>query len=167
MRVRQDRVEVEGKGETIYAYAERAESVIIIPVTKDKEVVLVRQYRYPVDEWCLEVPAGGTHDTGNASLDDVVRKELKEEIGATDGRLEHVTFFYPSNSMSNEKCHVYLALDVELSQEPKTEETESIEMQIVPVAEALHLARTGQIKTGPCALALLLCEERLKQHGYL
>src|SRR4051812_47324402 len=82
-RVREDQIELRG-GDTIdYAYLKRAEAVTIVPVTTKGEIVLVKQYRYPVDEWCLEVPAGGTHDTGSKSLEEVARKELREEIGAT------------------------------------------------------------------------------------
>lgn len=54
---------------------------MIVPITKAGEMVLLRQYRYAVDEWCLEVPAGGTHDSGDASLEEVARKELREEVG--------------------------------------------------------------------------------------
>src|ERR1700712_2721195 len=82
-RLREDDVELEGGKKIKYAYLERDEAVIAVPVTPDGEVVMLRQYRYPVDEWCLEVPAGGTHDSGDAALEEVVRKELREEIGGT------------------------------------------------------------------------------------
>jgi len=166
-RLRRDRVEINGQDEMDYVYQERAAAVIILPVTAEGEAILIRQYRYPVDDWCLEIPAGGSHDTGDASLDEVVFKELQEEIGATCTALKHVTFFYSSNSMSDEICHVYLALGAELSQKPQTEETENIEIRKVPLPEALDLARNGHIKTGPCALGLLLCEVPLRQLGLL
>jgi ADP-ribose pyrophosphatase len=166
-KLRNDRIQVEGRGETSYAYLERADAIIVVPVTNDGQIILLRQYRYPVDEWCWEVPAGGSHDTGDVPLEEVVRKEMEEEIGATCAKIEHINFFYSSNSMSDEKCHVYLALGVELKQKPHTEETENIEMHPMPAAEAIRLARSGQIKTAPCALALLLCEDALREHGYL
>lgn len=164
-RLREDQVEVEGGKKMDYAYLERDEAVIIVPVTRAGEIVLLKQYRYPVDEWCLEVPAGGTHDTGDAALEEVARKELREEVGGTAKSLTYVTFFYSANSMSDEKCHVFLAQDVELSKKPKTESSESIETQLVAVEKALELARSGAMKTAPCALALLLCEPLLaKSH---
>jgi ADP-ribose pyrophosphatase len=127
----------------------------------------VRQYRYPVDEWCWEVPAGGSHDTGDATLEEVVRKEMEEEIGAICEKVEYIDFFYSANSMSDEKCHVFLALGVELKHKPDTEETENIKMHPLPAPEVMQLARSGQVKTGPCALALFLCEDALRKHGYL
>ena len=164
-RLREDQVELARGKKTDYAYLERDEAVIIVPVTTKGEIVLLKQYRYPVDEWCLEVPAGGTHDTGDAALEEVARKELREEVGGTAKSLTYVTFFYSANALSDEKCHVYLAQGVELSKNPKTESTESIEKQLVPVEKAIELARSGGMKTAPCALALLLCEPLLaKSH---
>ena len=165
LRLREDQVELEGGKKMDYAYLERDEAVIIVPVTTDGQLVLLKQYRYPVDEWCLEVPAGGTHDTADASLEEVARKELREEVGATVKSLTYVDFFYSANAFSDEKCHVFLAEGVELSKEPKTESSESIETQLVAVEKGIELARTGAIKTAPCALAILLCEPRLAQLG--
>ena len=165
--LRNDRIQMEGNSETSYAYLERAEAVIVVPVTVDGEIVLVRQYRYPVDEWCWEVPAGGSHDTGDASLEEVVRKEMEEEIGAICEKVEYINFFYSANSMSDEKCHVFLAPGMELKHKPDTEETENIKMHPLPAPEVMQLARSGQVKTGPCALALFLCEDALRKHGYL
>jgi len=73
LKLRCDRVQVEDAKEIVYAYAERAEAVIIVPITKSGEMVLVRQYRYPTDDWCLEVPAGGSHDTDDASMEEKSR----------------------------------------------------------------------------------------------
>lgn len=163
-RVRQDEVELEGGEKMQYAYVERDEAVIVIPITREGEMIMLKQYRYAVDEWCLEVPAGGTHDSGDASLEEVVRKELREEVGGTAEKLTYIDFFFSANAITDEKCHVFLAEGVELAKKPKTEASETIETQLVPVAKAIELARTGAMKTAPCALAVLLCEPHLR--GY-
>jgi ADP-ribose pyrophosphatase len=157
-RLREDRVELKNGDSTDYAYLERADAVIVVPVTENGDIVLVKQYRYPVDEWCLEVPAGGTHDTGSKSLEEVARKELREEIGATCAKLTYVTCFYSAPAFSDEKCHVFVADGVKLENQPQREASESIETRAVPVSEALELARRGELKSAPCALAVLLCE---------
>lgn len=164
--LREDDIELPNGTRHSYAYLERTEAVVIVPVTAAGEVILLRQYRYPIDQWCLEVPAGGTHDSGGCSLEEVARKELREETGAKAGTLTYVDFFYSANSLTDEKCHVYLAEGVVLSEEPEREGSESIEMKLVPAAEAVRLARTGAIKTAPCALALLMCESLLIKNGY-
>lgn len=167
LKWRQDHLTVEGKGDFSYTYIEKAPAVLIVPVTKDGHMILIRQYRYPVDEWCLEIPAGGTHDTGDADLEEVVRQELAEEIGGTCGELELITTFYAEPSMTDEKCHVFLALDVELNLQPHVESTERIERQVVPVAEAIAMAREGKMKSGPCTLAVFLCQNALEKRGFL
>src|SRR3954468_6354197 len=153
-RLREDDVALAGGKKIQYAYVERDDAVVVVPITADGQMVLLRQYRYAVDEWCLEVPAGGTHDTGDASLEEVARKELREEVGATAKSLTYVNFFYSANALTDEKCHVFLAEGVEFPEEQKTEPGETIEMRLVPVSEALELARSGAIKTAPCALAI-------------
>lgn len=158
-----DRVELKNGETTDYAYLKRADAVVVVPVTAKGEIILVKQYRYPVDESCLEVPAGGTHDT-NGSLEEVARKELREEVGATCDKLTYVTFFYSAPAFSDEKCHVFLAEGVKIEKAPQREESESIKTRVMPIAEALELAHRGEMKSAPCALALLLCATKLK-HG--
>ena len=65
--------------------------------------------------------------------------------------------FYTSNGISSEIVYVHLATGVELG-EPYREPTEELEVRLVPVAEAMRMAREGEISDGPSALALLWCE---------
>ena len=167
LALRVDRVAVPDGKEMDYAYLERAPAVIIVPVTRDSQIVTVNQYRYPVDEWCVEVPAGGTHDTGDASLEEVVRKELREEIGATCGALTRVGSFFTAPSSSDEKCHVFLAENVEVTREPDTEPSEEIKVQLFAAEEVVKMARNGRMKDSPCTLAVLLCEPLLRERGYI
>ena len=74
--------------------------------------------------------------------------------------LRHVGQFYTSNGISNEVAYVYLATGVELK-EPSREPTELMEIQLVPIGEAMRMARSGEISDGPSALALLWCESLL------
>ncbi len=166
-KLRQDRVHIEGEGEKTFTYAEQAGAVIIVPVTRDGRIALIRQYRYSVDDWCLEVPAGGMHDTGDASMEEVARKELNEELGATCESLQYVTCFYTLPPYSDEQCHVFLALGVDLKEQPDTEATEEIRVRPVPASEALKMARKGEINSSPSGLALFLCEDLLREHGYV
>ena len=157
-RVRVDQLQIPSRGRIQYSYLERGESVIIVPVTADGRIALIRQYRYPVDAICYELPAGCCRDTSDAGLEEVARKELREEIGGTAGGLEYLTWYYSSSSLSDEVCHVFLALDVRLDQETDREPGEHIETHLLPVHEALALVRRGEMRTGTCALAILHCE---------
>jgi ADP-ribose pyrophosphatase len=165
--LRCDKLELPKKTDFSYEYLERADAVIVVPVTAGGEIVLIRQYRYPVDAWCLETPAGGCHDTGDAPLEEVVRKELREEIGATVEAVEEVGTFYSSPAFADELCHIFIAWGVQLTEQPERESTEKIETELVPAREAIRRARTGEIATAPCALALWRCEERLQARGFV
>lgn len=150
-----------------YAFQQRADAVIVVPVTSHGEIVLIRQYRYPVDTWCLETPAGGCHDAGNRSHEEVARKELREEIGGEADQVEYIGSFLSAPAYADEKTHVFAAWDVRLSTATDHESGETIDTQIVPAGEAVRLARTGGMQTGPCALAVIWCEERLRARGFL
>ena len=167
MHMRQDRVSIADKGEVTYTYEERADAVGVVPVTADGMILLIRQYRYPIDAWCLEIPAGGTRDHIGLTLDAVARIELAQETGATCASLLPVGFFYVACSSRRQRFHVFLALDVERAAASRPEMTEQIEVCPMTARAALHLARTGQMPEGQSALSLLLCENLLRQHGYL
>lgn len=165
--LREDKIELPGGQRKRFAYLERTEAVIIVPLTAAGEMVLINQYRYSVDEWCLEVPAGGTHDKPNESLEKVARAELREETGGRCEALTYVDYLYSASSLTDEKCHVFLAEGVELSEQPEKEATEKIEVVVMPLREALGRVHAGEMKDGQCALAILLCEPLLVARGYL
>ena len=147
-RLRQDRLHVRDGEEIEYAYLEEPPGVLVVPLTADGQVVLVEQYRYTIDAWCLQVPAGGTHDAAGHSLEEVARKELEEELGASCGALQHLGAFYPSLARTNGKSHVYLARDVVLRHRPEPETGEAIRVRTLPAREALALARAGRLADG-------------------
>ncbi len=165
-RLRQDDIQIAGRGDIQYSYLERGESVIIVPVTADGQMALIRQYRYPVDSFCFELPAGCCRDMGGATLEEVARRELREEVGGIAGSLEYVTWFYSSSSISDEVCHIFLAADVVLTGETNTEPGENIQTLMTPVREVFALVRRGEMKTGTCALAILHCETHLRERGF-
>lgn len=167
IKLRQDRVDLQGNGEITFTYQDHPGAVCIVPVTPEGEIVMIRQYRYTVDDWCLEIPAGGMHDAEGASAEEVARKELEEEIGATFDELRLVADFYTSNGQSNEAIQLYVALGVCLGGDTKHEATEQIEIRPTPAKEAVRMARGGEIKDGTSALSILLCEDLLRNEGYL
>ncbi len=160
-KLRKDEIELPDGTEMSLAYMVRTEAVIIVPVTPDGQMVLIDQYRYSIDQWCLELPAGGTHDKPNESLEEVARSELREEVGGTCEAMTYVGFFFSATSITDEKCHVFLAQGVTLL-EAAREPSETIKVKPVAIAEAIELARRGEIKDGQSALAILLSEPLLR-----
>ena len=153
--LRQDRLRTPEGREYTYTLVDHPGAVWIVPVTAEGRVALIWHYRYPVDDWCYEVPAGGL--SPGLSPEEVAHRELLEEVGGRAAELRHMGQFYTSNGISSEVAYVYLATGVELG-ETQREPTELMEIRLVPVEEALRMARAGEITDGPSALALLWCE---------
>ena len=155
--LRQDRVQTHTGAEITYTFMEHPGAVAVVPVTPQGELVLIRSYRYTVKDWCWEIPMGGRdHD----DLEVVARKELLEEVGGVCQQLEHINFFYANNGVSNIRCDVFLAREVELGQS-QPEESELIEIQLYTKGEVFRMARAGEITDGMSALSLFLCEPYL------
>ncbi|MCB8944517.1 MAG: NUDIX hydrolase [Ardenticatenaceae bacterium] len=121
-------------------------------------LVLHNELFYTVDDWCWEIPAGSVKP--GQSLAEAARAELREEIGGTAQELIYINQFYTANGISSEVSHIFLATGVTLG-EPEHEATEVMEIHPTPPAQALHLARTLQMRDAPSALALLICAEKL------
>lgn len=160
---RQDRVDIGGGRQITYSYAEIPQAVFVVPLTTQGEIVLIRQYRYPVRDWVLEVPAGSlaTPDEDPALA---ARREVREEIGGDCQELIHLGRFYSSSAHINLYSHIYLAVGVELNREQELEETELLHRLVMPAREVLDLARRAGISEGQSAYAVLLAEPRILDH---
>lgn len=161
-RIRKDQVRLPNGHVIDYAYTENKGALWVVPITIDNKVILIRQYRYPNDDWLWEVPAGGLFDH-EGSLEELARRELREEIGATCDELIYMGCYYGAPSASDTVCHVMMALGTRLTQVPELEQTEFIEIHPKSVDEVMALLRSGEIRDGRSALALFLCEPHLKE----
>ncbi len=159
--LRQDTVRLPNGREITFTYQEHPGFVSVVPVTPDGRIVLIRSYRYTVDAWCWEVPAGGLGNRPGQRLEDVAREELAEEAGASCEALRYLGWLYAAVGTSDAVHHIFLATGVRLDGTPELEETEVIEVHQVPIAEALRMARAGEIKDSQSAIALLLSEPYL------
>ena len=160
-RVRQDEIVTPDGQPSVYNVVEKETAVWIVPVTVDRQVVLIKNYRYTVDDWCWEVPAGSVKP--RQTLAEAALAELHEEIGGTAQELTYINHFYTANGISNEIGHIFLATGVTLGQ-PNHEATEVMEIHPTPIAQTLHMARSLQMRDATSALALLICEEQLRRH---
>lgn len=160
--LRQDRVRVQGGSELTYTIVDKLPAVWIVPVTTDGQLVLIEQYRYAVDDWCLEVPAG-TGEPGVESID-LAARELREEIGGTAARIVSMGELYIMPGISNAVGRLFLALGVTLSAETQREESEIIRLRPLPAEEAFIRARSGQMNAGMSALAIIRCEAAIREY---
>ncbi|MCL4272992.1 MAG: NUDIX hydrolase [Anaerolineales bacterium] len=114
----------------------------VLALTKNNEVVLVRQYRHGVQEDLLEFP-GGIVDDGESPLEGI-RRELMEETGYSAENIVEVGRIYPNPALQHNTLFCYLATDVEKAGEQHFDDTEEIEVQLVPLEELIELAKSGK-----------------------
>ncbi len=157
--LREDRVRFPDGSEGQYTVVEKAASVYVVPVTHDGQLVLIRNYRYPLGRWLWEVPAGGV--LPGAAFDEMAHRELLEEAGGQAESLEKVAEFYTMPGIGTESAHVFLARGVTLGK-PQPEAGEAMERHLLPVEDVLRMAASGEIEDGLSALAILLCAPRLQ-----
>jgi uncharacterized protein len=143
-----------------YTYLAVPRAVFVVPVTNEGKVVLVRQYRHPVRDWTLEVPAGSVED-GEQPLEAAAR-ELLEEVGGRAREWRHLTTFYSSSAHLSLRSDAFLATDVAL-ETPQPGEGEDLVVVHMPIDDALARARAGDFVEGQTALALLLAAPHLDQ----
>ena len=164
-RLNRDRVQTQAGTALDYLYRPRGpRAVFVVPVTVAGEVVLIRQYRYPLGAWILEVVAGGM-DPGEDVLQSAAR-ELLEEVGGAAQEWVALPAFYPQPSVSGAIFYPLLALGVTLG-EARPEPDELIERLVLPLAEAYRLLAAGELLHGPGALTLFYARPPLEARGLL
>lgn len=114
----------------------------VLAITKDKQAVLVKQYRHGVQGVLLELP-GGVVDDGEDPLDGA-KRELMEETGFAAGNMIEVGRIYPNPAIQNNQLFCFLATDVEMTGEQHLDDTEEIEVQLVPLDELIEMAKSGK-----------------------
>lgn len=133
-------------------YLEHPGAVCVLAFVDKDNILLVKQYRYPVGEITYELPAGKL-DKGENSLV-CVRRELLEETGYFAKKIKKIYSFWPSAAFSNEVLHIYAADHLE-KRSFNPDEDEFIEPIIVPFKQALEWVRKGRIKDSKTVIALL------------
>jgi 8-oxo-dGTP pyrophosphatase MutT (NUDIX family) len=118
--------------------------VNIVPIRSDGRVVLIRQYRHGVADFTLEVP-GGMVDATDPSPLAAARREMIEETGYDSEDVIALGQIHPNPAIQGNRCHTFLARDVERRFEPSFDTTEETEVELVPLAEIPGLVRSGRI----------------------
>lgn len=151
-----DQIRLPDGNETVREVVRHPGAVMIVPLTSDGRVILVRQYRYCAGQALLELPAG-TLDPGEEPLA-CARRELHEETGYTSREWHHVTTFYTTPGFTDELIHLFFARDVEPDGEGGGIEDETIETVMMPLSSAQTLARRGEIHDAKTMVGLLLAQ---------
>ena len=127
-------------------------AVVIVPITNNNEVRLVRQYRAAAEKWVIELPAGGLEPGEDPDL--AAPRELLEETGDQAANWQKLHGFYSAPGILTEFLQLYLATD--LTPGPNNLEfDEHIEVLTIPWAEAIAMIRRYEIEDGKTIAGLM------------
>jgi 8-oxo-dGTP pyrophosphatase MutT (NUDIX family) len=145
-RLRFDKVELpNGKVFEAAAFEFRAWAAVLA-LTKNQEVVLIRQFRHGAQGVFWEFP-GGVVDDGENPLDGAQR-ELSEETGYTTSNIIEVGRFYPNPALQTNLMYAYLAYDAEKTDAQKFDDAEDIEVHLLPLDELIAMTKRGEFRHG-------------------
>jgi ADP-ribose pyrophosphatase len=153
--LRVDTVELPSGKQSTREIVEHPGAVAVVAVTKDKELVLVRQFRKPVGDVLLEIPAGVTKK--GESGEDCARRELEEETGYHAKKVRKIWEGYATPGYSDEVIQYYLAEDMNLMKQ-KTEEDEFIEVDVVDIDACVDMLKNGKIKDNKTMIGITIAD---------
>ncbi len=132
-------------------------AVAIIAMTSAREILLVKQFRYPAGRYLVEIPAG-TLEEGESPESCAVR-ELEEETGYRACRIEKITEFFLAPGYSTEIIHLFMAYELERST-ANPDVDEHITLLKVRAEEALAMIDKGEIIDAKTIAALLYLKQK-------
>ena len=119
--------------------------VNVIPITADKKVVLIKQYRAGIDDITIEIP-GGVIDSDDVSPVVAAGRELEEESGYLSPNLSLLGYVNPNPAFLTNKCYIVLAENVEPKGKTNFDPAEYIETYTVPLTDINNMISTGEIR---------------------
>ena len=135
-------------------------AVSVVPLLDDGRVVLVRQYRAPIDQMVLEIPAG-KRDVTDEPLEATARRELVEEVGLDPGRLELLARFHNSIGFCDEESFVFLGTQLSAAEMDRQGIEEShMEIVRIPLVRTAAMIAAGEITDAKTVIGLTLALER-------
>ncbi len=133
--------------ETIREVFQHPGGAAVVPVLPGGDVLLVRQFRYPMQEYLLELPAGKID--GDELPEVTAARELAEEVGYAAGRLTKIAECYTTPGFCDEKLHVYLAEELKpvLTAPDEDEELEIVRFSIDELRDLIQQRKIHDAKT--------------------
>ena len=125
----------------------------VIPITENNEAILVRQFRYAHHREFLEIPAGKFDFVGEEPLA-AVKRELKEETGATAERFTYLGVLDTTPALIDEKIYMYMAEGLTFG-DMDLDEDEFLSVHKIPMTELIEMVMNGEIRDGKTQIAIL------------
>jgi len=150
-----DTVEMPNGRTVIVDVVRHTKSVVIVPVPEPGKIVLIRQYRHPVNRFLWELPAGSV-DEGETP-EDAARRECHEEIGLVPATVIRLTALFPTPGYCDEEMIFFRASGLEQpTEQAHADEDEDIEAKTFELRDAREMVRRGEIVDMKTVVALTL-----------
>jgi len=128
-------------------------AVCVVPVTNDGKIIMEKQYRYPIAQVIVEIPAGKL-DAADEDRLEAAQRELREETGYTADEWIDMGLYYPAPAYSDEKITMYLAKGLHKG-ETDLDDDEFIEVIEVPIEDLVKDIMDGNLTDGKTQVAIL------------
>ena len=152
LRLFRDEVEFPNQHKSAREVVEHSGGVSVLAENEAGNILLIKQYRYPVDEIIYEIPAGKL-EIGE-KIEECASRELREETGYRAKKFSKLFEFYPTPGYSTEKIYIYQAENLEFVGRD-LEEGEYIEVVPKSKAELKELFKAGKIKDSKTLIAVM------------
>lgn len=162
MKIRRDMVELPSGERREWVYWDSRDSAMLVGMTAEHKLVMIRQYRYLVGDEVIEFPSGGMRE--GESPQDAAKREFEEETGYCCGDMVKLGSFYETYGQLNRKIHIFYATCVARGAQTLDcgdEGFEEIKVELVDVEQAVQLARSNKIAAFGSVVAVLLLERVL------
>ena len=153
LHVKLDTVQLPNGAEATREIIRHVGAVCVLPLTADGKVVVERQFRYPMNEVITEIPAGKL-DSPDEDPFEAIKRELREETGATADKWTCLGPFYPAAAYSDERIWMYLAEDLHFGQQD-LDKDEFLDVTLVPLEELVEQVMAGQIPDAKTQTAVM------------
>ena len=159
-KVRKDIVELPDGAQKEWTYWDSNDSAMVVGMTEDKKIVMIKQYRYLVDYEVVEFPSGGAEE--GEKIEDAARREFEEESGYRCKELIKLCSVYETYGQLNRQIHIFFAPNIEKTKQ-NTEDDEYIDVELMEFNEVVKLALENKIDGMGSILEILLLKEKLER----
>jgi 8-oxo-dGTP pyrophosphatase MutT (NUDIX family) len=118
-------------------------AVAVLIKTKDNEIILTHQYRFPLNKWIYDLPGGASQD--GESIEQAAIRECREEIGIAPKQIEKINMFYPNPARTDWPAYVFYCEEFEYSKLKTNDPSETVETVLMPVKEFKKLVDNQEI----------------------
>ena len=153
INLRRDTVKLPNGNTSTREVIEHPGAIAVVPILPDGRIVLVRQFRHPVADILLEIPAGKLSPGEDPDL--CAHRELEEETGYVSGKMQKMTSIFTAPGFTDEVIHIYLAGDLRPTKQ-QTDEDEFIEVEMYSSSEVIEMIRTSQIRDAKTIAGFLM-----------